>query len=284
MKFSICHAATLAILASGVFAAADANATVVTDLTSGWQVVDTQAGGQASIVSLSGLGGNLDNNAPLPGGAVLLTTGADNNDKAGIGLSANFGTVGDFLANGEISFSYLKGSAGDLNAFAAPSLKLTVLDTSIEAGHGSDGYTTFVFEPSWNQPGFANVSHAVPTDDWIHVDVTGDSGLFWLTGIYGSPSIAAGGANLQKTIGDWNTALGLDDLLSAQILSISFGVGTYNQGQTGYIDNVHIVSGNFDETYDFEVAAANAVPEPGTLGLVGIGLLGLAFAYRRKQA
>ncbi len=110
-------------------------------------------GGSAGVVDLTGQGGNLENNQPLPTGAAKLTTDATDAAKAEVGVSDytnGLGTVGDFLSGGSLGYSFLKASAGDLNPFAAPAIKLEVLDSSIDPGHGADGYATFVFEPTWN--------------------------------------------------------------------------------------------------------------------------------------
>jgi hypothetical protein len=91
-----------------------------------WYFTDVRNGGAASIVNLSGLGGNLANNQPLPVSAAQLTTGFSNSDKAEVGTLGDFGSAATVLQNLQMSYSYFKQTVAGGNAFAAPSLKLTV--------------------------------------------------------------------------------------------------------------------------------------------------------------
>lgn len=77
----------------------------VTEISSGARVTDqwyqngTTSGGKASIVDLTGLGGNLENNQPLPIGAVKLTTTLSTSSKAEISTFHNFGSAATVLNN-----------------------------------------------------------------------------------------------------------------------------------------------------------------------------------------
>ncbi len=239
-----------------------------------WFESDMRGNGTASIVSLIGLGGNLENNAPLPTGSALLTTGADNGDKAEVAVTDTWGTASAIFPSLDVGYSYYKDSTGDLNAFAAPAIKLSFLGT-----HPTDGFVTLVYEPTWNQPGNEGSSVAVPTDDWTTVSIDGDTGLFWSTGGFGQPNTAGGPPLL--TLNQW---LGTFDseFMAAELVSVSVGVGTFNQGQTGYFDNVTIGTDAGSMNYNFEVGAV--VPEPSTFALLGIGSLALiGYGWRRKR-
>ncbi|MCH2185152.1 hypothetical protein MK280_04700, partial [Myxococcota bacterium] len=141
-----------------------------------WYKMDVVAGGAASTVNLSGAGGALENNQPLPIGAALLTTGAANADIAHVAVVEAYGNAGSILTDAslQIDYSFYKASAGDLNAFAAPALRLTL---SNPAAVG-DGYGTLVYEPYWQTSPIAPVT----TDTWLTEQITSTSGLFWWDG------------------------------------------------------------------------------------------------------
>lgn len=240
---------------------------------SSWQPTDVRTGGTAEIVDLTGVGGALENDVRLGSGVAKLTTNGTNIAKAEVGVAGNFGTMADFIAGGSLSFSFFKASIGDTSPFAAAAIKLTVLDPTTSA---ADSFGTFVYEPTWNQAA-PNASTAVPTDTWLDVLIDGLSGVLWHTGIYGAANQGGGPG---KTLADWNTFFA-GDLASAVIVGIAVGVGTYNQNQTAYFDNIKFKNGSINAEYDFELAS---VPGPAALPLLlsGIGLMGM-LATRRKK-
>ena len=270
-------AALIVLTASSAFAVTH----TVTDLPTTfapetWFQSDVRENGTASLVNLTGVGGNLENNQPLPTGAALLTTGAANGDKAEVGIGFDGGVVSDVLADASFSYSYYKSSVGDLNAFAAPMFKIAV---SGDAPLSGDGFVQLIFEPTWNQTSPGS-SQAVPTDDWRTVNIDFTNGLFWQTGGFGQ-SNSFGGPPL-NTLEGWLSTFDAD-FANASIVGVSVGVGTFNQGQTGYFDNVVINSGDFSNTYDFEGEATAVVPEPATASLALIGLVGLATGLNRRR-
>ena len=235
-----------------------------------WYEMRVEGGGAAAVVDLSGIGGSLEANQPRPVGAALLTTGSDNLDVAHVGVVDDYGSASEILTDEslEIAYSFYKGSAGDLNSFAAPAIRLT-LHNPLATG---DGYGSLVYEPYWQTDPMAPVT----PDDWTVAVITSTTGLFWWDGGLGQPN-SFGGPPL-RTLSDWVSVFD-SDFLEADLRALSVGVGTYNQGQTGYFDDVSISFTGYDESYDFE-----PIPEPATACMILIGLFGLVLCGRRERS
>lgn len=219
-----------------------------------WYESDIRLAGAAGIEDLTGVGGNLETATPLPVGAVLLTTTADNNDKAEIGIQNDYGVASDIIdADLQLAYAYFKQASG--NAFAAPTIKLAFFLTPCTSGDG-DCFFQLIYEPTWNQPGQEGTSQAVPTGDWTTANIDQDNGLFWSTGGFGS--INSGGGPPLRTLADW--VANLDPaFLDASLVGVAVGVGTYNQDQVGYFDGVSLVTTGpiaTDTTWDFDVVSA----------------------------
>lgn len=238
-----------------------------------WFESDMRGTGQASIVDLTGQGGNLENNQPLPIGAARLTTGFDNADKAEVAVVDSYGNASALFSNSfSLNYSYYKEDVGNPNA--APSIKLSILNTG--CAQGDDCFGTLIYEPYWNQPGSEGSSALVPTDDWESVAITADSGLFWWNGGFGQAN-SFGGPPL-KTLTDWMAAFN-SDFSGADLVALSMGVGTYNQGQDVYFDDVSISGNGYAASYDFEPVD---VPVPSTLLLVALGAFAGVSSRKRR--
>lgn len=215
-----------------------------------WFITGT---GAATTTDLTGVGGDLETNQPLPNGAALLTTEFDNADRSNVGVYDLLGaTVGDVFPTLEMGYDFLKASNPGQNANAAASLKLEIYNEAChDPDSGVDCYGTLIYEPYVN--GFGNE----PLQDaWMRADVTPDSGGFWWSGGFGQPSSFAGPP--YRTLSEW---LGLmnADFQDATVVTVQVGVGSYNQGMRAYFDNVtisHGFGGGLDVAYDFESITA----------------------------
>jgi hypothetical protein len=264
---------------ASVLVALDASATTVTSFapftatpTDGvWYESDIRGGGTASIVNLGGAGGNLQNNLPLGIGAALLTTGSSNGDKAQVAVTDAYGNARNAMTDLTLSldYSFYKSSAGDLNAYAAPAIKLTLSNPSAVG----DGHGTLTYEYYWQTyPGSLDTA---PTDEWTSASITATSGLFWWDSGFGHPN-SAGGPPL-RTLSEWSAVFD-SDFDDAEIVALSVGVGTYNQGQTGYVDDISLSYTGYSASYNFE-----PIPEASTGLLLVLGLAGLGFQGRRRH-
>jgi hypothetical protein len=218
-----------------------------------WFENDVRPGGAAGTEDLSGSGGNLETAQPLPIGAAKLTTDFTDAAKAEVAVIDGYGLPQDILPTLQIFYSYHKADNPGQNASAAPSIKLTffnpVCDDPASLG---DCFGTLVYEPTWNQPGQVGLSVAVPVDQWLDVTIDDETGVFWWTGGFGQGN-GAGGPPL-RTLADWADVFS-SDFGDSELFQVSIGVGTFNQGQIGYFDDVEIVhdfGSGFDKYYDFE--------------------------------
>ena len=236
-----------------------------------WYLNDMRGAGTASVMDLTGQGGDLEFNQPLPNGAALLTTGFDNNDKADVATFAPFGDAATVLTTGTFGYSYYKETVAGGNVFAAPTLKISLFTS----GGTGDNFGQLIYEPNWNQPGGGSM--APPADAWQDISIssatgTGDdsTGGWWWTGGFEVPS-GAGGPPI-RSLAEWSAAFAAadpTDYANAEVVAIGVGVGTFNQGQVGYFDNVSLsVPGGYSDTFDFEV-----IPEPRGWLLAIAGLL-----------
>ena len=224
-----------------------------------WFENDVRTGGTASVADLTGLTGDLENNQPLPTGAAKLTTDFTNAAKAEVGVLNDYGMPDNIFSTLSISYDYHKATNATQNLAAAPSLKLTLVNrvcddpASIRGPGGPvDCFATLVYEPTWNGPGSTPATPASSnptTDAWTTVTIDENTGLFWTTGGFGFAN-TAGGPPI-KTLAGW-LAESSSDFGDATLFRVSVGVGSFNQGQIGYFDEVIIAGTNANASYDFE--------------------------------
>lgn len=244
----------------GVCLAASNTVTVIapkdTLLPGVWEENDTRTGGTAGIVELIGEGGNLENNQPLPDAAVKLTTDFTNAAKAEIGVYNDYGLAGDIIPTLQLAYDFFKATNPGQNASSSPSLKLAFYNpTCVDAASAGDCYGELVWEYYWQGAGNPAL------DTWTPVSLNSTTGKFWWSGGFGLPN-GAGGPPLY-TLAEFLAAASTD-FPGADLVRVSIGVGSYNQGQIGYFDDVsitHTFGDGFDEQYDFELQGAAEIEE-----------------------
>lgn len=230
-----------------------------------WYKVDQRGGGTSSITDLTGAGGTLDSGQPLPKGAALLTTDDFNTSAAGVGVLDDFGTPAGIFPTFSFDYSYYKDATGNTadpsspNQSAAPSLKLVFENpVCLDPASGGDCKVVLIYEPYWNSPLGPGLAGAPVNDAWTTVSIDQNTGVFWSTGGFGSAN-GAGGPPF-NTLAGWLATLS-SDFGDSDLTIFYIGVGSYNKGQIGYIDDVEIAGTNANGWYDFEAA-----PEFETLG------------------
>lgn len=134
-----------------------------------------------------------------------------------------------------------------------------------------------IFEQVYN-PNAASVV----SDQWVTSDLMNAN--LWQRQF--SPGVTV--ESYGVTLADWrsgnNQPANADHLnANTAILGIEFDIGSgWNGSFNGFVDNVSFGFGGNVTTFNFEAAAAAAVPEPGSLALLGLGVFGLVAARRRK--
>jgi hypothetical protein len=182
-------------------------------------------------------------------------------------------TLGNLTA---LSYDWYRDSSSTVAGHLQPALRLTYDADGNPLTTGDTGY--LIFEQVYNAPGYNN---PVPTDQWVSSDVIGAN--FWMRQFAPGNTVES----FDNTLAEWMGGVhpsAVADMLSANsaILGIEFGIGSgWNGAFRGNVDNVTFGFGRDSTTFNFETRAAD-VPEPASLALVGLGLLGVCL--RRRKA
>lgn len=148
---------------------------------------------------------------------------------------------------------------------------------------GSDTDTILFFEPPYQNPTDGNAGLPDQGTTQLATWQTWDAlaGGWWAT--VGSCSPGTGVESLATCLG---AGFATATIVNAGTLGgVRFNVGfaSPNDQFNGYIDALTIGIDNEETTFNFELESAAAVTAPGGLGLLGMGLIGLA-ALRRRSA
>ena len=183
-------------------------------------------------------------------------------------------TLGNLSA---LSYDWYRDGASTAASHLQPAMRLNY-DADGDAGTTDDrGY--LVWEQVYNGAG------PYATDSWVSSDIL--AGNFWMRQFTPGHTVENYDTNLLEWINGAHPE-GVADVLNANsaLLGIEFGIGSGWSGTfRGFVDNVTFGFGGVEGTnFNFENAAAGDVPEPASLALLGLGLLGFAAARKRKSA
>jgi hypothetical protein len=197
-------------------------------------------------------------------GALRLDGTSTNNGKSDLGY---FDPAGIASASALLDDSF-SASYRNYSYLGATNSTLRTVALSLAVSDGSRAYN------------FAHIDTDINPSNpnqWLVEEVTRDS----IFNLYGSGA-PGGGADKGKTLQQWaadpNWSYLFDDTF--ELVRINFNIGSSSRNGLVYVDWFQTNLLNDGHVIDFVAADFRAVPEPGSLALIGLGLSAAALMRR----
>lgn len=173
-----------------------------------------------------------------------------------------------------LSYDWYRSSASTAKG-VMPAFRLYYDADGSTTTTGDQGY--LIFEQIYNPDAASVVS-----DQWVSTNLMTTN--MWQRQFSPGFTVESYGVTLADWTSGTNQPANADKLnANTAILGIEFGIGSgWNGTFNGFVDDVSFGFSNNVTTFNFEAAEAAAVPEPGSIALLGLGVLGLAAARKRR--
>lgn len=239
---------------------------------SGWYYNNVRNNGHVGINNTFAHNGNGSAYLGLtqgPGGAsskadIEFFASASANGSGNYGATSALGTLGSLTS---LSYDWYRAAGGTASAWLMPSIRIGVVSADLT----QSGYLVFEREVQGGP-------YTAPTNSWVSENIFASDYRLWssgstlpfnLNGTNGTPKYYDS-LRLSEWISSYSTFL---------VTSINLGVGSGWGTFEGAVDNVSFGFNGQGQTFNFEVASANPVPEPLTITL---GIAGAIAAVRRR--
>lgn len=242
---------------------------------SGWYYNNVRNNGSVGINKTYAQNGNASAQLITTQGPVDPSSKADIEFLAGGTLdSGNYrasSSLGSFSQFTSMHYDWYRDSSSTNSAVQHPALRILLdRDGDLATTYDRGG---LVFERAYNGGGGA------ATNSWV-TDTVSARTVVWNFGFefgFGF-DIDSDGSAYDDTLSEWQSYMP-----KAVILGFSAGVGGGWGPFKGAVDNIGWLIGEQSSSYNFEVREVVATPEPGTMLLMGIGVVG-AFLVKRRKA